>query len=56
MRFSAHERAIQEYEIAAGEGIRLLGPAPAGEGYLTGLARQLSEPGPPRPGADTPGG
>jgi len=43
MRFSDHERTIQEYTITAGHGIRLLGPAPLGEGLLTGLARPLSE-------------
>ena len=41
MRFSDHERAIQEYAIAAGTGLRLVGPAPLGEGLLTGIARPL---------------
>jgi circadian clock protein KaiC len=55
MRFSDHERAIYEFEIAAGQGIRLLGPAPLGEGFLTGLARLPGEPRPPRPGDGAPG-
>jgi circadian clock protein KaiC len=51
MRFSDHERAIQEYDIAAGQGIRPLGPAPSAEGFLTGVARLLGEPGRDGPGA-----
>jgi circadian clock protein KaiC len=54
MRFSDHERAIQEFEIAAGRGIRPLGPAPQGEGLLTGLARLPGEAPPPRPGDGGP--
>ncbi len=41
MRFSPHERAIYEYSIDDGQGIRLLGPAPLSEGLLTGIARSL---------------
>ncbi len=41
MRFSDHERAIYEYVIDPGEGIRITGPAPLGEGLLTGIARPL---------------
>jgi len=38
MRFSDHERAIYEYVIDPGEGIRITGPAPLGEGLLTGIS------------------
>jgi circadian clock protein KaiC len=41
MRFSNHDRAIYEYGITPGEGIRISGPAPLGEGLLTGMARPL---------------
>jgi circadian clock protein KaiC len=41
MRFSNHDRALYEYTTVAGEGIRILGPAPLGEGLLTGIARPL---------------
>jgi circadian clock protein KaiC len=41
MRFSDHERAIYEYTITGGQGIRITGPAPLGEGLLTGVARPL---------------
>jgi circadian clock protein KaiC len=44
MRFSDHDRAAYEYAITPGHGIQLLGPAPLGEGLLTGIARPL--PGP----------
>lgn len=39
MRFSAFDSTIHEYTISAGEGFRLVGPAPAAMGLLTGLAR-----------------
>ncbi len=41
MRFSNHERAIYEYTISSGHGIQISGPAPLGEGLLTGIARPL---------------
>lgn len=41
MRFSDHERAIFEYAIEGGEGLHIIGPAPLGEGLLTGIARPL---------------
>jgi circadian clock protein KaiC len=41
MRFSKHERGIYEYAINAGRGIEIVGPAPLGEGLLTGVARPL---------------
>jgi len=41
MRFSDHERGIYEYAISAGRGMNILGPAPLGEGLLTGVARPL---------------
>jgi circadian clock protein KaiC len=41
MRFSDHERGICEYAINAGRGIEIVGPAPLGEGLLTGVARPL---------------
>ncbi|MDE3075570.1 MAG: hypothetical protein KGJ86_09080 [Chloroflexota bacterium] len=41
MRFSDHERGIYEYAINAGRGIEIVGPAPLGEGLLTGVARPL---------------
>ena len=41
MRFSTHERGIYEYAIKAGQGIEIAGPAPLGEGLLTGVARSL---------------
>ena len=43
MRFSNYEEAIQEFGIEQGKGIRILGPAPLGEGLLTGIARPLQE-------------
>jgi hypothetical protein len=39
MRFSDHERAIFEYAIEGGLGIRVVGQALLGEGLLTGIAR-----------------
>ncbi|MHB8619524.1 MAG: ATPase domain-containing protein [Chloroflexota bacterium] len=41
MRFSDHERGIYEYAINAGRGFEIVGPAPLGEGLLTGVARPL---------------
>jgi circadian clock protein KaiC len=52
MRFSDHDRAIYEYAITAGRGLEVAGPAPLGEGLLTGIPRVLPEP-PPR---SQPGG
>lgn len=43
MRFSDHEQAIYEYEISTDQGIRIVGPAPLGEGLLTGMARPLMD-------------
>jgi circadian clock protein KaiC len=45
MRFSDHARTIREFTVTAGQDIRMVGPAPAAEGLLTGLAR----PDPTRP-------
>lgn len=42
MRFSAYDATFQEYEIVAGQGIHLLGPAPAASGLLTGLPQIFS--------------
>lgn len=39
MRFSAYDPGIHEYTIVAGEGLRIQGLAPLGEGLLTGVAR-----------------
>ena len=36
-----HERGIYEYAINTGRGIEIRGPAPLGEGLLTGVARSL---------------
>jgi circadian clock protein KaiC len=44
MRFSGYEPAIYEFTVSAGEGIRILGPAPLGEGLLTGVPRLVPEP------------
>lgn len=41
MRFSDYDRALREYTIRAGQGLRIVGPAPRAEGLLTGLARPL---------------
>jgi circadian clock protein KaiC len=52
MRFSDHERAIYEHTISSGLGINILGPAPLGEGLLTGVARPLVDiPHQRQPGA-----
>jgi circadian clock protein KaiC len=40
MRESAYDPYVREFEIT-GEGIRVLGPLPAAEGLLTGVARYL---------------
>ncbi len=44
MRFSAYDPAIYELTITPGRGIELLGPAPLGEGLLTGLPRLSGKP------------
>jgi circadian clock protein KaiC len=44
MRFSGYEPAIYEYTVSLGEGIRIVGPAPLGEGLLTGVPRLVPEP------------
>ena len=49
MRFSEYDRVLREYTITAGRGIELLGPAPPAAGLLTGIARPLADPPPPRP-------
>lgn len=49
MRFSDYEPSIYEYGIKPGEGIRIVGPTPLGEGFLTGVPRLLGEP-PAQPG------
>jgi circadian clock protein KaiC len=41
MRFSGFNQEIYEFTVADGQGIRLQGPAPLGEGLLTGVARLL---------------
>jgi circadian clock protein KaiC len=43
MRFSDHDRAIHEYAITPTQGMHVLGPAPLGEGLLTGIARPLMD-------------
>jgi len=48
MRFSAHERAIYEHTVTSGKGFQIVGPAPLGEGLLTGMPR-ISD-GPPAQG------
>ena len=45
MRFSSFDRAVHEYSIEDGEGIRITGHAPRAEGLLTGLARPLPSEG-----------
>ena len=44
MRFSEYEPAIYEYTLTPGAGIQIVGPAPLGEGFLTGIPRLASEP------------
>jgi circadian clock protein KaiC len=44
MRFSDYEPAIYEYSFSPGVGIRIVGPTPLGEGFLTGVPRLLEEP------------
>lgn len=44
MRFSNHEPAIYAYSVTPGVGIQIAGPAPLGEGFLTGVPRSLAEP------------
>jgi circadian clock protein KaiC len=41
MRFSDYDPTIVQYAIRAGAGIEVIGPAPAAEGLLTGVARPL---------------
>jgi circadian clock protein KaiC len=50
MRFSDHDRTINEYTITTETGLRLSGPAPRGAGLLTGVAHPLIDlPPPSRP-------
>ena len=44
MRFSGYEPAIQEFTVTLGRGIEIVGPAPLGEGLLTGVPRLVGEP------------
>ena len=44
MRFAGYESAIYELTVPPGQGIQIVGPAPLGEGMLTGVPRLLSEP------------
>jgi circadian clock protein KaiC len=44
MRFSGYERAIYEFSVTPGRGLRITGPAPLGEGFLTGVPRVPAEP------------
>jgi circadian clock protein KaiC len=44
MRFSVYEPAIYELTVTAGRGIQIVGPAPLGEGLLTGVPRLVGEP------------
>ena len=44
MRFSDYQPAIYEYGLSPGEGVRIVGPTPLGEGFLTGIPRRLGEP------------
>lgn len=44
MRFSGYETAIYELAITPGRGIEIVGPAPLGEGLLTGAPRLSGEP------------
>ncbi len=48
MRFSGYESAIYEFKVTPDHGIRITGPAPLGEGLLTGVPRLLGDP--PTPG------
>ena len=41
MRFSEYDPTISAYAIRVGRGVEMLGPAPAAEGLLTGLARAV---------------
>jgi circadian clock protein KaiC len=43
MRFSVYEPAIYELTVTPGRGFHIVGPAPLGEGMLTGVPRLLSE-------------
>jgi circadian clock protein KaiC len=52
LRFSDYDRAIYEYTITPGQGLQMLGPAPLGEGLLTGLVRPAGDP----PAQSPPGG
>jgi len=44
MRFSDYDPAIYEFAVTSGRGIHIVGPAPLGEGLLTGFPRVVSEP------------
>lgn len=44
MRFSDYERAIYEFSVTLGQGLRITGLAPLGEGFLTGVPRVPAEP------------
>jgi circadian clock protein KaiC len=48
-RFSDYDPTITTYLIRSGRGIEVLGPAPAAEGLLTGLARPLPTRRAPEP-------
>jgi hypothetical protein len=41
MRYSDHDHTLHEYATTATDGLHLLGPAPLGEGLLTGRLRPL---------------
>ena len=43
IRFSEYEQAIYEYTLTPGIGIQIVGPAPLGEGFLTGIPRLAPE-------------
>ena len=43
MRFSEFDPAIYEYTLTPGVGIRIISPAPLGEGFLTGIPRLAPE-------------
>jgi len=51
MRFSGYEPSIHELTVTPGRGIQIVGPAPLGEGLLTGAPRLPWEsPAQGRPG------
>ena len=45
IRFSEYEEAIYEYKLTPGIGMQIIGPAPLGEGFLTGIPRLTPESG-----------